>query len=194
MHASERPKPCVHRLEKLRQLGGARWREATDDEWVAPSRAVVASRGGHGIVLWYGGGLSLAFEIEEGGVTGLDDLGLDDAPDGISVWTGRYVTKGAPTVPGFCDDSVETIPSGSFRQPDANEWHDIRMGRNPWPKIRCSKCSLEASRSVIDGSDVNLCERCEHALYCCCDDGSPGAWEGCRQAMRTTDKDRRFGE
>lgn len=109
-----------------------RWHDATDEEWATPSLAVVACRGGHGVVLWYGGGPSLAFEIEEGCLYGLDDLGLDDAPDGISVWTGRYVT----TVPGVCDDSIETTPRGAFRQPDANEWHDIMMGRNPWPKLR----------------------------------------------------------
>lgn len=171
-------KPCVHRLEKT-----PGWNDTTDEEWATPSLAVVACRGGHGVVLWYGGGPSLAFEIEEGGLAGLDDLGLDDAPEGISIWTGRYVTKGGPSIPGYCDDSIETTPKGSFRQPDANEWHDIRMGRNPWPRLRCSKCGGEASRRgpVLDGSDANLCERCEHAVYCCCGDGSPGDWEGCLQ-------------
>lgn len=182
MPASKCNEPCEPGLARPCHPT-CRWRDATNEEWATPSLAVVACRGGHGVVLWYGGGPSLAFEIEEAGVTCLDDLALDDAPEGISIWTGRYVTKGGPSIPGFCDDSIETTPKGSFRQPDANEWHDIRMGRNPWPKLRCSKCGGEASRPgpVLDGSDANLCERCDHALYCCCDDGSPGDWEGCLQ-------------
>lgn len=87
MPASKCTEPCEPNLARP-CLPTCRWRDITDEEWAAPSLAVVACRGGRGVVLWYGRGPSLAFEIEEGGSLGLDDLGLDDAPDGISIWTG----------------------------------------------------------------------------------------------------------
>lgn len=35
-------------------------------------------------------GTGIDFLIQEAGLTALDSLGLDDAPEGLSVWTGRF--------------------------------------------------------------------------------------------------------
>lgn len=93
------------------------------------SRGVVACDGkGNGCVLWYAGA-SLANEIEEGGLVHLGDLGLDDAPNGISVWEGRYFwTRGPYEYP----DDGDSYPSGKFRDPTEEEWQKIRAGRCPW--------------------------------------------------------------
>lgn len=86
-----------------------------------PSLGVVASDGnGNGLLLWYVG-VDLALEVEEYGFRFLTDLGLDDAPAGVSVWEGKYVWDG--------DDAN---PKGRFRPPTEAEWVAIREGRMPW--------------------------------------------------------------
>ncbi len=56
-----------------------------------PALAVVASDGrGNGAVLWTVGA-HLNLEIEEMGLHRLDELWLDDAPLGISVWEGKGI-------------------------------------------------------------------------------------------------------
>ena len=97
-----------------------------DEEW--HSKAVIASDGGDGRVLWYVGG-SLRASIDEGGVTCLADLGLDDAPHGISVWEGSYIwSPGGYEYPE--DGNLD--PSGKFRAPNDAEWEYIKEGKNPW--------------------------------------------------------------
>ena len=59
MPVSKCSEPCEPDLAKP-CLPTCRWRDATDEEWATPSLAVVACSGGHGVVLWYGGGPSLA--------------------------------------------------------------------------------------------------------------------------------------
>ncbi len=103
------------------------------DAWEQDCYAVVVNRNGQGCVLHYGGGASLRYEIEEMGCNALDDLGLDDAPDGISVWVGRYITVGGAARLGDYDDSYETKAVGEFRDPTDEEWAAIRQQKNPWP-------------------------------------------------------------
>lgn len=92
------------------------------------SRAVVAADGiGHGCLLWW---IGLGLSIEhEAGLTALDDLGLDDAPHGISIWEGRYIytRDNEPYV-----ESYSAEAKGAFRAPDDLEWQEIRAGRAPW--------------------------------------------------------------
>jgi hypothetical protein len=87
------------------------------------SRAVVASSGAGdwGVVLWYEGP-DLEREIEEVG-QGMktDSLGLFRAPEGISVWEGKYLNN---------DGTLEA--DGTFRDLTPQEWAKIQGGENPW--------------------------------------------------------------
>jgi hypothetical protein len=93
------------------------------------SRAVVCmSKDGHGCVLhWVGA--DLHNEISDAGFTDLGDLGLDDAPVGISIWEGRYRywQSGAPFDPPEYNGEAK----GTFRAPTDEEWTLLRSGA-PW--------------------------------------------------------------
>lgn len=93
------------------------------------SRAVVANgtSSGAGTVLWCAGP-DIENEVRQIS-SRLDDLGLDDAPHGISVWEGRYVW-----FPGSWEypQDGESMPEGAFRAPTDDEWQAIREGRSPW--------------------------------------------------------------
>lgn len=100
-----------------------------------PSKGVIACDGnGNGCVLW-AVGAHLRFELEERGLSGLDALGLDDAPCGISVWEGKYLWQ-----PGSWEypQDGSTLPNGAFRAPTDDEWQAIRAGRCPWPETPCA--------------------------------------------------------
>jgi hypothetical protein len=98
------------------------------EEW--SSKAIVACDGhGRGAVLWYVGG-ALENEIGECRLRELGDLGLDDAPQGISVWEGTYIWVSGPFE---CPDDGRMDPSGKFRSPTDEEWRAVREGRCPWP-------------------------------------------------------------
>ena len=106
-----------------------RWGPGYD--WKKPSRAVCACRNGIGQVLWYVGA-HIACEIEEGCLD-WDDLGLDNAPDGISIWEGIYRFIPEYTKYGQSEGG-STTPEGTFRPPTDTEWKAIRENRNPWDK------------------------------------------------------------
>lgn len=67
--------------------------------------------------------------IDEAGVSNLCDLGLDDAPEGISIWEG-----GIKTVHFHSPDCNEYDSSliGSFRAPTPAEWESIMKAECPW--------------------------------------------------------------
>lgn len=92
------------------------------------SRAVIANSNGNGAVLWCAGPC-IENEVREVS-SRLDDLGLDDAPHGISIWEGRYVWRSTSWENHLEGDSG---PEGAFRAPNDEEWQAIREGRNPWP-------------------------------------------------------------
>lgn len=96
------------------------------------SRAVVAnatgSRSAVGLVLWCIGP-DIEGELESIGSLRLDDLGLDDAPHGVSIWEGRYVWSNPSWENHLEQDSM---PEGAFRAPTDDEWQSIREGRSPW--------------------------------------------------------------
>ncbi len=114
--------------------------ESTDDwdawdgypasAWDKDSLAVVASDGKEGCVLWTAGP-HVRMEIEEFNMCSLSDLGLDDAPQGISIWVGRYVwfNDSHPLDP---DEGSSSEPRGAFRAPTEDDWTAIREGRCPW--------------------------------------------------------------
>lgn len=101
----------------------ATWDGYPRSAWVKPSLAVVAcDGGGNGCVLWTAGP-AMRFEIIESGLRDLSDLGLDDAPEGISVWAGRIYSDPR-------DDDSEL--RGEFRSPTIDEWAAIMRGECPW--------------------------------------------------------------
>jgi len=90
------------------------------------SRLVVACNNGAGCVLyaigscweaWYEGSCSYV----------LDDNGLDDAPDGISIWEGRMHSWG-PDYNGEYDAELR----GEFRNLTEKEWNLLAEGHVPW--------------------------------------------------------------
>jgi len=113
---------------------GEKCKRLTESGWEDECWAIIANNNGQGCVLAYGGGATLRYEIEQEGLHALDDLGLDDAPEGISVWEGRYITTGGPEVLGYCDDNITTQPYGRFRALTHDEWKHLRMSNHE--KIR----------------------------------------------------------
>lgn len=99
-----------------------------------PSRAVLANADGTGVVLW-AVGVHIEEEISNAGRQ-LSDLGLDDAPDGISVWEGVWNGFERHTPDGSEYDSEAR---GAFREPTEAEWESIRKGECPWEKIEWLK-------------------------------------------------------
>lgn len=96
-----------------------------------PSQGVVASNGqGKGCVLWWTDGSNLDAEIRECS-SDLAELGLDDAPRGLSIWEGSY--RWVPG-PWDCPSDGHTEPIGKFRPPTADEWTAIMAGTSPFPE------------------------------------------------------------
>lgn len=107
------------------------WKGLSFDE---PSKGVIACDGeGRGCVLW-AVGAHLRFEMEECRLFGLGDLGLDDAPAGVSIWEGKFIWQSG----GWeCPQDGEMFPKGAFRSPTDEEWEAIRAGRCPWQETPC---------------------------------------------------------
>jgi hypothetical protein len=98
-------------------------------DWSKPSLAVVACDGnGHGCVLWTAGP-HVESLVHEAGVTNLSDLGLDDAPEGISIWEGTIKTVHHNTPDA---NEYDSWLEGSFREPTSKEWESIRKNECPW--------------------------------------------------------------
>ncbi len=98
-------------------------------DWSKNSLAVIACRNGEGSVLWWVGG-HIDFELSESGMVSLGDLGLDNAPEGISVWDGVYVFHEDTSY--FDNDGGETEAVGDFRVPTDEEWEHIKRNECPW--------------------------------------------------------------
>lgn len=97
--------------------------KAPAEDWKTPSRALVASDGkGNGCVLWTEGP-HVQSMIDEAGVAALNDIGLDDAPKGLSIWEGVIRTSETHT-----PDSKEydSWLSGDFRPLKAQEWATLQ--------------------------------------------------------------------
>ena len=107
-----------------------------------PSRAVIANGARRaGCVLFVAPDSYLEHETRE--ISGrLDDLGLDDAPDGISVWEGTHAGGGYNAYQG---DYNDVYPVGKFRAPTDDEGQAIREGKNPFadtPRVaRTRQCT-----------------------------------------------------
>lgn len=174
-----------------------RWNSwATERGWrCLPSRAVVASNGARGtqnrgaVLHWVGG--DLAFEVEENGFERLDDLGLADAPAGLSIWEGWYVF-----FPEREDSSVgEVEPRGGFRPLTAEELASVAAGRAPWSEqdwidagapepfaVRAVREAWEAARDREPESAIHPCDHF-HGPSCMCR-GACSCHDAAQQAGR----------
>lgn len=91
--------------------------------FISPSRALIASVDeGHGVVLDFIGD-DISREVEARGFE-LEDLGLDEAPDGLSVWVGGFACR--PTGLGDFD----FFPEGEFRDLTPEEWARLSTGKS----------------------------------------------------------------
>jgi len=90
------------------------------------SRVVVACNNGAGCVLHAIGSCWEAWHDGSGSYR-LDDNGLDDAPDGISIWEGRMQSWG-PDRDGEYDAELR----GEFRDLTPEEWTLLAKGQAPW--------------------------------------------------------------
>lgn len=106
---------------------GDGWDGYPSSAWGKPSRAVIASDGnGNGVVL-FTVGPHLRMEIEECGLVTLEDLGLDNAPRGLSAWAGktRYHRDHEG---GYVFDGA----SGKFARLTRDELDSVYLGVCPW--------------------------------------------------------------
>lgn len=102
------------------------------EETVGLNKAVVASDGiGNGCIICYVGN-SLHNEIYGARFTDLCDLGLDEAPQGVSIWEGSYIWQGDRDGPG---GTMLTSANSAFRAPTEAEWTCIRAKQNPWLQL-----------------------------------------------------------
>lgn len=90
------------------------------------SIALIASRNGQGCVLVYDGA-GIQADIEKGvGSTDIEQLGLDDAPDGLSIWEGKLMVWRERE--GEYDSDLK----GTFRSLTEEEWENFRSTGKPW--------------------------------------------------------------
>jgi hypothetical protein len=94
---------------------------------VKPSKAVIANGNHGGCVLFYAG--PVLEGMNDAGLMHLADLGLDDAPHGISVWEGDLRTTHTNTPDA---NEYDAILVGKFRAPTGAEWEAIHANRCPW--------------------------------------------------------------
>lgn len=92
-----------------------------------PGRFLVACDGeGNGCILAFVGHIELMFEC---GSKKLEDLGLDNAPEGLSIWEGSVVDTTYESIDGT-DYDCEL--QGDFRKLTEDEWEAFRKGENLW--------------------------------------------------------------
>ena len=98
------------------------WDDYPEWAWDKPSKAVIVNGTSGGCVL-YTAGPYLRMEIHEAGIHDIEDLGLDDAPIGISIWEGSLTYDG---------NGEPVAANGTFREPTEQEWMAIRAHQCPW--------------------------------------------------------------
>lgn len=91
-----------------------------------PDIALIANNGGTGCIL-ASDGAAIEYSQENGHA--LDDNGLDDAPDGLSIWEGRGHSSEWHTDMGH---EYDFELNGSFRDLTEQEWTLLRETGTPW--------------------------------------------------------------
>lgn len=103
-----------------------------------------------GIVLAFDGP-NMNREIEASSCL-LEDLGLDDAPEGLSIWEGRVIYSGGPGY--FGDDEGDVELRGTFRRMTSEEWRRLEMTGVPW--------EFDVENDTTDPL-VTVCANCRQA-------------------------------
>jgi hypothetical protein len=103
------------------------------------SIALIASVNGRGVILAYDGP-GIEDYIEAIGSRYLGDLGLDDAPDGLSIWEGHLSTCG----------EYDAEPCGSFRALTDAEWARLRETGTPWEYDVVRKVDLRPQKATTE--------------------------------------------
>jgi len=117
---------CMELLKLSKEYSS--WRDYSKLAWEMNSKAVVCMGMQDGFVL-HTVGPALRHEMEEAGLHFLSDLGLDDAPEGISVWEGKYVWhRGGWENP----DDGDSEAVGTFRELTEAEWDSVKKNECPW--------------------------------------------------------------
>ena len=96
--------------------------------------ALIASKGGLGAVLEHNG--ALWYDLEESGLSTLEDLGFSEAPDGLSIFEGKYRGGEYDSHNG---DYNDTWPDGDFRELTPAEWDAVKEKRQVFPTITNQK-------------------------------------------------------
>lgn len=92
------------------------------------SIALIASSGGTGVILEFDG-TGIEGDIETESSRRLDDHGLDNAPDGLSIWEGKLRVTSSRY-----DEDVDCELVGEFRELSRVEWGLLETSGVPWEK------------------------------------------------------------
>lgn len=97
-----------------------------------PSAALVANTKNGGVIVCSKPGCDLYYEIHEIGSVNVGDYGLDDAPEGITVWEGNGIWQ-----PGGYEtpQDGEMFYEGKFRRLTNEELEKVQKGENLWPPL-----------------------------------------------------------
>lgn len=100
------------------------------------SIALLANNSGQGCILeWHG--VDIYWDFENVGGAALMDHGLDDAPDGLSIWEGFMYCSESHTVNGHeYDANLE----GEYRDLTPEEWKLLQKTGVPWELEDCDDC------------------------------------------------------
>lgn len=94
----------------------------------SPGIAFIAAHGGHGCILAFEGEI-MYYEFESISSRTLDEHGLDDAPDGLSIWEGSIQGGGKDEYNG---DYYDCYFVGKFRPLTEAEYMRLAKGETPW--------------------------------------------------------------
>lgn len=98
------------------------------------SIALIASVGGDGVILeWHGNDIYWEFEGE--GCLRTDFHGMDDAPDGLSIWEGKMCCD-----QGYEDPVPDCSLEGEYRDLTPEEWKLLQDTGVPWELEPCDVC------------------------------------------------------
>jgi len=91
-----------------------------EPDWDTPSQILIANGPYGGSVLEHTGAHSWLM-IDEWGTKQLDEMGLDDAPDGLSIFIGKLIHRKS-------GDETESSFSGCYRALTDDEWNRLQAG------------------------------------------------------------------
>lgn len=126
------------------------------------SIALIASNGNHGCVMAHHGS-GIEYEIEAIGDGPLEDFGLDDAPEGLSIWEGYLHATGGRSM---FEDDYETSLEGEFRDLTDEEWALLKETGVPWKYEPCTSCGHDEYHCIASGCNYADAE----GIFCSCEE------------------------